>query len=67
MRTDMRSTFIFPATPSTHRVELALRTGEGQPWILSVSSGMERFIGAYPRLEGFDSGGRLLAFRPQTH
>jgi hypothetical protein len=63
MSAGMRSTFAFPATSPAPRVELALRDREGEPWLLTVSSGMERFIGAYPRLPGFDCGGRLVAFR----
>lgn len=63
MCTNMRSSFVRPATSPAPRVELALRTGEGEAWILTVSSGVERFIGAYPRLPGFNAGGRLLDFR----
>ncbi|HEY0412967.1 MAG TPA: hypothetical protein VGD66_07490 [Allosphingosinicella sp.] len=59
----MRSAFDFTAPPVATRLELRLRTGEGQAWVLRVSSGMERFIGAYPRLPGIDADGALLVFR----
>jgi hypothetical protein len=42
---------------------LELRDEDGAPWVLTLSAGMERFIGAYPRVEGFDTGGPLLNFR----
>ena len=45
------------------RLELELRLADGGPWRLSVSAGMERFIGYYPRVEGIDGGGPLLSFR----
>ena len=44
------------------RVELVLKTADGSPWRLTVSPGMERFIGFYPRVEGIDPGGPLLRF-----
>lgn len=44
------------------RVELVLNTPDGRPWRLTVSPGMERFIGYYPRVEGIDPGGPLLRF-----
>ncbi|MDB5694003.1 MAG: hypothetical protein JWO81_3066 [Alphaproteobacteria bacterium] len=45
-------------------LELALRDAEGAPWVLSLSPGMERFIGAYARINGFGGDGPLLLFRP---
>lgn len=45
------------------RLELVLRLADGAPWSLTVSAGMERFIGYYPRIDGIDSGGPLLSFR----
>lgn len=45
------------------RVELLLRAPDGAPWRLSLSAGIERFIGHYPRLEGFSAEGPLLEFR----
>jgi hypothetical protein len=45
------------------RVELELVAADGSAWTLSVSAGMERFIGYYPRLEGLDPGGPLLRYR----
>ena len=44
------------------RVELVLRLADGSPWRLTVSQGMERFIGYYPRIDGIDAGGPLLRF-----
>jgi hypothetical protein len=57
----IRSTFL----PSIDRgrIELLLRRADGSPWRLTVSPGMERFIGSYPRVEGIDPGGPLLRFR----
>jgi hypothetical protein len=45
-------------------LELMLRDRDGAPWVLSLSAGMERFVGAYPRLDGFGGEGPLLVFRP---
>ncbi len=45
------------------RLELLLRQPDGQPWSVTFSPGIERFIGAYPRLEGVDAGGSLLEYR----
>jgi hypothetical protein len=45
-------------------LELVLPGDDGAPWVLSLSAGMERFIGAYPRIDGFGAGAPLLAFRP---
>ncbi len=47
----------------TGSVELALRMPDGRPWPLTFTRGIERFIGAYPRLPGFNPGGARLAFR----
>jgi hypothetical protein len=44
-------------------IELVLRDADGAPWILSLSTGMEKFIGAYPRLDRFGGEGPLLVFR----
>jgi hypothetical protein len=44
-------------------LELALRDREGAPWVLRLSPAMTRFIGAYPRLDGFGGDGALLDFR----
>jgi hypothetical protein len=52
--------------PAASRVELVLRAGDGKPWTLSVSAGIERFIGYYPRIDGIDPGGPLLRFRSAT-
>jgi hypothetical protein len=44
------------------RVQLRLKTPEGAGWSLTVSRGMERFIGHYPRVPGLGSGGPLLRY-----
>ena len=44
------------------RLELELRLADGSPWRLTVSPGIERFIGYYPRVDGIDAGGPLLRF-----
>ncbi|HEX8238213.1 MAG TPA: hypothetical protein VF574_00555 [Allosphingosinicella sp.] len=51
------------AAADPQRLELVLRREDGSPWRLTVSAGMERFIGYYPRVEGLDSGGPLLRFK----
>ncbi|MEA3064204.1 MAG: hypothetical protein QOJ27_639 [Sphingomonadales bacterium] len=45
------------------RLELQLRLADGSPWRLTVSAGIEQFIGYYPRVEGIDGGGPLLRFQ----
>jgi len=52
-----------PAAAPPRRLELALRREDGSAWRLTVSAGMERFIGYYPRVDGLDSGGPLLRFQ----
>jgi hypothetical protein len=47
---------------SPSRLELVLRLDDGSPWRLTMSAGIERFIGYYPRVEGIDPGGPLLRF-----
>ncbi len=54
---------LLPVTADRRRLELVLRLQDGSPWRLTISAGMERFVGYYPRLEGFDAGGPLLRFR----
>ena len=44
-------------------LELVLRLEDGSPWRLTVSAGMERFIGAYPLVDGLHPAGPLLRFR----
>ena len=51
------------AVTDSARLELVLRLEDGSPWRLSVSAGIERFIGYYPRVDGLDAGGPLLSFR----
>ena len=57
----IRSTLL--SSTDRGRLELVLRLPDGSPWRLTVSPGMERFIGYYPRIEGIDPGGPLLRFR----
>lgn len=45
------------------RVQLVLVGPDEGEWTLTVSAGMERFIGFYPRLEGIASDGPLLRYR----
>jgi hypothetical protein len=47
----------------SRRLELLLRQPDGQPWSVTFSPGIERFIGAYPRLEGVHADGSLLEYR----
>lgn len=46
------------------KVQLLLRTPDGVDWGVTVSSGIERFIGHYPRVAGVGSGGPLLRYEP---
>lgn len=52
-----------PAKADPSRIELVLRLEDGSPWRLTVSRGMDRFIGYYPRVDGLDAGGPLLRFQ----
>jgi hypothetical protein len=52
-----------PAIAAQSRLELVLRLDDGSPWQLTVSAGVERFIGYYPLVDGLDAGGPLLRFR----
>ncbi|HEX8624740.1 MAG TPA: hypothetical protein VF782_06640 [Allosphingosinicella sp.] len=52
-----------PAIAASPRVELLLYLDDGSPWTLTLSSGMERFIGYYSKVDGLRSGGPLLSFR----
>jgi hypothetical protein len=45
------------------KVELLLRREDGTPWTLSISAGVEQFIGYYPRIRGLVFDGSLLAYR----
>lgn len=47
----------------TARTELVLRLPDGAPWVLTMSAGIERFLGWYPRLDGIDPDGPLLSYR----
>jgi hypothetical protein len=53
----------YPAITAGPRVELSLRREDGSPWTLTMSAGMERFVGYYPKVDGIDSGQPLLDFR----
>ena len=52
---------LFPVESA--RTELVLRRPDGAAWVLSMSAGVERFIGWYPRVDGLDAGGPLLSYR----
>ena len=43
-------------------ITLSLWTPEGAPWVLSMSAGMEVFIGRYQRLKNFNTGGGLIRY-----
>jgi hypothetical protein len=58
IRTRLASAQVLP------RISLVLRDGDGEPWRLEVSAGMEPFIGAYPRLAAFAVQAPLLQFKP---
>lgn len=53
-----------PAIAASPRVELLLCLDDGSPWTLTLSAGMERFIGYYPKVDGLRSDGPLLSFCP---
>jgi hypothetical protein len=62
MRTASPSPFFAAAVRG--RVELVLQAEDGSEWTLSVSPGVEQFIGYYPRICGIASPeGPLLAYR----
>jgi hypothetical protein len=51
------------AATQSKQLYLVLRRDDGSAWTLRFSSGVERFIGAYPRVPGFDCGDPLITFR----
>ena len=55
---------LLAAVAASGRLELTLRLADGSPWRLTMSNGMEQFVGYYPRIEGIDAGGPLLRFHP---
>lgn len=63
MRSSMSPAFAFPSLLRPCRIELSLRAADGEDWVLTVSPGIERFIGVYARLPEFGDGSGLLAFR----
>lgn len=44
------------------RVALMLRTPDGCPWELTMTAGIETFIGRYRRIEEFARGSGLIRF-----
>jgi hypothetical protein len=50
------------ADASNSGIQLMLKTPDGSRWELTLSQGMERFIGHYPRVPGLGSGGPLLRY-----
>jgi len=53
----------YQTRPKAPCLELVLRLEDGSPWRLTVTAGMDRFIGYYPLADGLDAGGPLLRFR----
>ena len=53
----------FLVSPDRPCSELVLRDPDGAAWVLRISAGMEKFIGAYPRIDNFGGDGPLLLFR----
>ncbi|HEX8307856.1 MAG TPA: hypothetical protein VF645_05495 [Allosphingosinicella sp.] len=45
------------------KIQLRLTTAEGQAWDLTVSAGIERFIGHYSRVPGLASDSPLLEYQ----
>jgi hypothetical protein len=62
MRTERTPFMLNDAEPP--RVELRLAAADGTHWTVTMSAGMERFVGAYPRLGAMVAAGPLLHFRP---
>jgi hypothetical protein len=48
---------------SVSMIQLRLRTPDGD-WGVTLSPGMERFIGPYPRVPGLSSGSAFLDYQP---
>jgi hypothetical protein len=46
------------------KIQLKLRTPDGGGWDLTLSVGMERFIGHYSRVPGLSSDSPLLEYQP---
>ena len=53
----------FNAT-APERMELVLYLPGNRLWSVTVSPGVERFIGHYPRIDGFNAGPGLIEYRP---
>lgn len=51
------------SSTETRQLYLVLRRDDAPAWTIRFSAGIERFIGMYPRLEGFECGEPLLVFR----
>lgn len=49
--------------PEPAQVELVLYRADGTPWTLSMSAGVERFVGRFPRLPRLLIDGPLLQYR----
>lgn len=47
----------------SERLSLSLRTRDGERWQLSLSPGMDRFVGRYARLPGIAPPGGLLDYK----
>jgi len=53
-----------PSSRQSSKIRLNLRTRDGGAWDLTVSVGMERFIGPYSRVPGLSSNSPLLDYQP---
>ncbi|HEX8062898.1 MAG TPA: hypothetical protein VF535_06750 [Allosphingosinicella sp.] len=59
----MRARLPLPTRPPA-KLQLMLRTPDGAGWDLTVSAGMERFIGHYSQVPGLSSASPLLEYQP---
>ena len=58
----MRATRPLPSR-QVSKLRLNLRTPDGASWELTMTAGMERFIGHYSQVPGLESDGRLLEYQ----
>ena len=54
----------FQPRQSVVKIRLMLRNPQGAPWGVTLSVGMERFIGPYSRVPGLSSDSSLLEYQP---
>lgn len=53
-----------PRPRQASKIQLMLRTPDGGRWGLTVSAGMDRFIGLYSQVPGLGSDSPLLKYQP---